>query len=112
MSAGNPIPCITDITDLNSGQAFLIIDVPGAREFVLKLDSSICDEDGQGGQISAPVNMYKLCAEVVIPRTVVKEQLCRISSGEEMRELVASLSSEADTWSICRSDDDDDDDDS
>ena len=71
MSAGNPIPCITDITDLNSGQAFLIIDVPGAREFVLKLDSSICDEDGQGGQISAPVNMYKLCAEVVIPRTVV-----------------------------------------
>ena len=82
-SAGNCVPCIHDIMSIN-GTEFMVVDVPNAREFVLKLDSSLCDEAGIGGQISAPVNMYKLCAEVVIPQTLVSQQLCRIASSEEI----------------------------
>ena len=68
----------------------------GPREFVVKLDSLDCEEDGFGGLAAVPVNMYKLCSEVVIPATICAEKICRVIQSEDLTKLAASFASEND----------------
>merc|ERR1719329_2127653 len=40
--------------------------------------------------------MYKLCAEVVIPRTTTEERVAAVKDGDDLASLVAALASESD----------------
>lgn len=62
----------------------------------MKLDSLDCEEDGFGGVAAVPVNMYKLCSEVVIPATICTEKICRVIQSEDLTKLSAALASQSD----------------
>jgi hypothetical protein len=62
----------------------------------VKLDSLDCEEDGFGGVAAVPVNMYKLCSEVVIPATICTEKICRVIQSEDLTKLSAALASQSD----------------
>lgn len=84
------------IEEINELGPLLITDVRGPREFIVKLDSLDCEEDGFGGVAAVPVNMYKLCSEVVIPATICTEKICRVIQSEDLTKLSAALASQSD----------------